>query len=451
MRKRVCLVLGSALVLAPGLLVLAESAVASATVVLRESYMDGYKGSVVFEGHVTVSGSDAADRITVHYGTGVAEATSAAVVVEDPGGVIPGVGCAAEPDAPYTRVRCVLRGSLAGGFVDAGAGDDVIDAARFGAAGGSGDDTITGAGLLRGGDGDDALTGSAGPDLFFGNAGNDRLEGRGGVDGAVYADRVDPVTADLVRQAVTIGDDEHDVLDSIEAVIGGMGPDRLTGGLGDDILFGWGGDDVLLGGGGDDDLRDGSGADRLEGGPGNDTLSAGGLDTPPLADLPIFSLPKPPANPRGATLLGGPGQDSVGGGAGNDRLDGGPGRDAITSAGGGTDRVWARDGQFDDILCGAKSVAHVDSHDLTAGCRRLARSGVARPVITGVVGGVIFEENDGRYGTVYLSCSDDHRQGCRGKLRVVALGRTVGALASSCVQAEPRSSSRSTFPIGWHA
>jgi hypothetical protein len=239
----------------------------------------------------------------------------------------------------------------------------------------------------------------------------------------VYADRADPVIADLGRQTVTVGDDEHDVLDSIEGVVGGMGPDRLTGGGGDDVLFGWGGDDVLLGGGGDDELRDGSGADRLEGGPGNDVLSAGALDTP-LAGLPILSLPEPPANPRGATLLGGAGQDSVRGGAGEDRLDGGPGRDGITAAG-GTDRVWARDGQFDEIRCGAKSVARVDAHDLTAGCRRLARAGVARPVIT-AVGGVIFEENDGRYATAYLSCSDDQRQGCRGKLRVVALGRTVG-------------------------
>lgn len=416
MRRHGCLLLGSLALLMPGSWVVAQSAVASATVVLRESYVEGYKGSGGFQAHVTVTGSGAPDRITVRY-------LGAAVVVEDPGGVTAGVGCAAELDAPFTRVRCVTRGSVVGGFVDGGGGDDVIDAARFGAAGGLGDDTITGAGVLRGGDGADALTGSSGPDLLFGGTGDDRLEGRGGVDGVVYADRADPVTADLGRQAVTVGDTEHDVLDSIEGVIGGIGADRLTGGAGNDVLFGWGGDDVLLGGGGNDELRDGSGADRLEGGPGNDAVSAGALDTP-LAGLPILSLAKPPADPRGATLLGGAGQDSVRGGAGDDRLDGGSGRDAITAAG-GTDRVWARDGQFDEIRCGANAVARVDAHDLTAGCRRLARTGVARPVITGV-GGVIFEENDGRYATAYLSCSDDQRQGCRGTLRVIAVGRTVG-------------------------
>lgn len=102
----------------PGLWVVAQSAVASATVVLRESYVEGYKGSGGFQAHATVTGSGAPDRITVRY-------LGAAVVVEDPGGVTPGVGCAAELDAPLTRVRCVMRGSV-GGFVDGGAGDDVI-------------------------------------------------------------------------------------------------------------------------------------------------------------------------------------------------------------------------------------------------------------------------------------------------------------------------------------
>jgi len=259
--------------------------------------------------------------------------------------------------------------------------------------------------------------------MLSGNRGDDRLDGRGGVDGAVYADRGDPVTADLARQAVAVGDNEHDVLVSIEGVVGGMGPDRLTGGAGDDILFGWGGNDVLIGAGGDDDLRDGSGADRLEGGSGNDFLSAADLDAP-LAELAISSLPRPPVDARGATLLGGPGQDRVHGGPGDDRLDGGTGRDGITAAG-GDDRVWARDRHFDEIRCTANADARVDRFDLTSGCQRLQRTGIPRPVITGV-GGVIFEENDGRYATAYLSCSDDQPQGCRGKLRVVALGRTVG-------------------------
>jgi hypothetical protein len=415
MRSGVCRLLASVFLLTPGLLASAQDAMASATVVLRESYVEGYKGSGGFQGDLTVTGSDGPDRITVRH-------TASAVVVEDPGGVTAGLGCAAEPDASGTRVRCATRFYTASGFVHGAAGDDLIDAASLGAAGGPGDDTITGAGELRGGDGDDALTGSEGRDMLSGNAGDDRLDGRGGVDGAVYADRAEPVTADLGRQTVAVGEDEHDVLVSIEGVIGGMGPDRLTGGAGDDILFGWGGDDVLAGAGGDDDLRDGSGADRLEGGPGNDALSAGDIDTP-VPGLPLYALRKPPIDPGGATLLGGPGRDGVRGGPGEDRLDGGPGRDAISA--GGTDRVWTRDGHFDEIRCMANPVVRADRLDLTAGCRRLQRTGVPRPVIT-AVGGVIFEDNDGRYATAYLSCSDDQRRGCRGVLRVVALGRTVG-------------------------
>ncbi len=416
MRRCSCLLLGWVLFLTPGFFAVAENTEASASVVLQESYVEGYKGSGGFQGQVTVTGSDGGDHITV-------QQTEIAVVVEDPGGVTAGLGCAADADALGTRVRCATRGYMASGLVRGGAGDDVIDAANVSVAGGPGDDTITGAGSLRGGDGDDALTGSPGPDMLIGNAGDDRLDGRGGVDGAVYADRADPVTADLRRQAVAVGDSEHDVLVSIEGVVGGMGPDRLTGSGGDDVLFGWGGDDLLFGAGGDDELRDGSGADRLEGGSGNDFLSAGDLDAP-LAKLAISSLPKPPADARGATLLGGPGQDGLSGGPGDDRLDGGPGRDGITATG-GADRVWARDRHFDEMRCSANAVVRVDRFDLTSGCRRLQRTGTPRPVITSV-GGVTFEENDGRYATAYLSCSDDQHQGCRGQLRVVALGRPVG-------------------------
>jgi len=112
----------------PGFFALTQSAVASATVVLQESFVEGYKGSGGFQGQVNVTGSDGADHITV-------QQTGPAVIVEDPGGVTAGLGCAAEAEAPGTRVRCDTRGYIAGGSVDGGAGDDVIDAANFGVAG----------------------------------------------------------------------------------------------------------------------------------------------------------------------------------------------------------------------------------------------------------------------------------------------------------------------------
>lgn len=99
MRRHGCLLLGSLALLMPGLWVVAQSAVASATVVLRESYVEGYKGSGGFQAHVTVTGSGAPDRITVRY-------LGAAVVVEDPGGVTAGV------DARLSSMR-PLRGFVA--------------------------------------------------------------------------------------------------------------------------------------------------------------------------------------------------------------------------------------------------------------------------------------------------------------------------------------------------
>ena len=103
-------------------------------------------------------------------------------------------------------------------------------------AGGAGNDSIYLAGepihsIMRaaGGAGDDTLTGSNGTDLLDGGAGIDNIDGR-------------------------------------------EGHDWLTGGDGNDVLNGAGGDDLLSGGRGDDALSGGTGFDTLVGGEGNDTV-----------------------------------------------------------------------------------------------------------------------------------------------------------------------------------
>lgn len=103
--------------------------------------------------------------------------------------------------------------------------------------------TITGAGDIKGTDGDDIICGSAGPDRIAGGGGNDQIYGLGG--------------ADLLS-----GGEGDDIL------LGGDGADQLTGDTGNDQLFGGAGVDRLVGGPGDDflDSLDGIGADHSVGG-----------------------------------------------------------------------------------------------------------------------------------------------------------------------------------------
>lgn len=108
-----------------------------------------------------------------------------------------------------------------------------------------------------------------------------------------------------------------------DPVVGTAEPDRLTGGRGDDRLFGLGGADTLTGGQGDDNLSGGDGDDRLQGyglelmvrredndrldgGAGNDQLDGSEGDD---------------------VLQGGAGDDTLIGGVGANALDGGDGVD----------------------------------------------------------------------------------------------------------------------------
>ena len=110
--------------------------------------------------------------------------------------------------------------------IDAGDGNDRVDASLSSA---SLDLTILG------GSGNDTLIGGAGNDYLSGGAGNDSL-------------------------------------------VGGAGNDTLRGGGGNDTLRGDAGDDLLYGDAGNDSLVGGAGIDTLIGGPGRDTLVGGAED-----------------------------------------------------------------------------------------------------------------------------------------------------------------------------
>ena len=137
-----------------------------------------------------------------------------------------------------TGFRDVLKGDLAGNWLEGGAGKDAIK----GRAGG---DTLvggTGNDQLDGGTGHDDLQGGSGKDVLKGGTGDDTLQ----------------------------GGDGNDILK------GGTGNNTLQGGEGKDLLKGSRDNDDLDGGSGNDVLRGGGGNDTLAGGAGNDKMTGGG-------------------------------------------------------------------------------------------------------------------------------------------------------------------------------
>ncbi len=123
-------------------------------------------------------------------------------------------------------------------------------------------DTIAGFETAAGGRGNDVLSGAVGlrvPGALVGMAG-----GRGD----------DQIT---VRSRMTVnGGSGNDIISGPTSSLGfdgGSGNDRLTGSTGRDVLIGSSGNDRLRGGAGNDRLTGGSGADSLRGEAGNDTVS----------------------------------------------------------------------------------------------------------------------------------------------------------------------------------
>ncbi|MEN0013901.1 MAG: hypothetical protein AAGC46_11085 [Solirubrobacteraceae bacterium] len=118
---------------------------------------------------------------------------------------------------------------------------------------------------------------------------------------------------------------------------------------------------------GNDTVETGNGKDVVNGGPGNDDLTGG----------------------RGDDIMdGGAGDDTVDGWDGNDTITGGPGRDKLLGDGGtlyygGSDTIYARDGEGDQVDCGGGAdLAQIDALDTVSACAT-----VDRPVVTNNGGG----------------------------------------------------------------
>jgi len=149
-----------------------------------------------------------------------------------------------------------------------GAGQSLTLSAAGTLTGGAGDDTLQGSGgsdVLRGGAGEDQVFAAAGADLVNGNTGADTVHGDAGEDTLSGGQGAD----------VMFGDADDDL------VFGNLGDDTLDGGLGADVIRGGQDNDVIDGGAGNDWLSGDRGADTLTGGAGADTFhgfSEAGLD-----------------------------------------------------------------------------------------------------------------------------------------------------------------------------
>ena len=214
------------------------------------------------------------------------------VIVLDAGGVNIAIGTGVEYAAGNSGNDIISGSGLLTAVTIGGAGGiDILTGGNAGdtLAGGDGNDILIGNG------GDDMFFGGAGTDSFYGGAGDDKfyilgndttINGGGDYDRAIVLDTGgvnitlgtgmeyaagntgnDTISAAGLTEAVTIGGAGGN-----DTLTGGDAGDTLSGQFGNDTLFGGAGMDTLLGGVGDDHLYGGTGNDTLQGGVGADIL-----------------------------------------------------------------------------------------------------------------------------------------------------------------------------------
>lgn len=325
-----------------------------------------------------------------------------------------------------------LLGDEGNDILIAGAGNDHLD-------GGTGDDRLFGDG------GDDMLFGSAGKDLLDGGTGKDGLSGGSGNDVVSGGDGDDTILAGFAGEEARAGTspasdgDDHysggagfdtydasfataamridldegkatgaqtgtDILEGIEAVIGGAGGDvivgdsadnRLDGGAGNDVLVALSGNDIVIGGAGDDifaialaaavieSLGASDGDDIYEGGEGCDTYDASAARKSVVIDLEEGrATGEEIGNDRLTSVeaaIGGAGADTLYAGLGKDFLAGGAGADVFVFR--SLETIRNRGEGRDEI------------RDFGVG-DRIDLSDIAESL-----GGLIFEDGEGREGS----------------------------------------------------
>ena len=234
-----------------------------------------------------------------------------------------------------------LRGGLGNDYLDGGAGNDVLDESRFDLSDGFyliTPDRSNEVNLLEGGQGDDRIAGSPGPDniydtwgtidgqMIFGLGGNDFIVGEGMIIGGdgndILSGRPD------MSQETNKGPDNDNYIIGLggdDTIYGGGGNDILVGDYvnnshftgddpqGIDFIFGEGGMDYINGCGENDRLYGGPGADFINGSYGDDWISGAGK----VED----GDPTWTAGDANDILVGGIGTDSIYGGLAGSSYD----------------------------------------------------------------------------------------------------------------------------------
>jgi Ca2+-binding RTX toxin-like protein len=221
-------------------------------------------------------------------------------------------------------------------------GSGLVD--RFEGIGGDdtlvgGDENGGGGDILDGGPGLDDLSGGDGNDRLIGGADRDDIDGGSGVDTLSYEDRSTPVT-------ITAGQPPYPDDDRSNPIPAPINIEAFAGGSGDDLLVGYTGVDRLYGGPGNDTIRGAGEADYLYGEDGVDTVSFDdGRSAGVTASLAttrssendfLFTFERLVGSPFADVLAGSAGPDQLIGGAGDDTLQGLEGADTI-DGGTGTD------------------------------------------------------------------------------------------------------------------
>lgn len=231
----------------------------------------------------SLTGTSAADKITVHNGDDVVHALGGEDLIID----------LANGNDQFFGDDGNDRFILGHGndFVDGGDGSDTVDYSGSGfrvsahlergvifvdgtdrvervenIIGSDQDDILVGSrsvNVLHGMAGDDEITGGdASNDMLYGDGGNDTITGRGSMFGGDGDDTMTSISGRLSHHAARPKD----------TLYGDAGDDAMTGGTGADSLFGGLGNDIINGGDGDDLIHGGDGVNRLGGGSGADTF-----------------------------------------------------------------------------------------------------------------------------------------------------------------------------------
>ena len=414
-------------------------------------------------------------------------------VVRDSVALTPGPGCV--QGAAPTEVRCLtafaqggnmvitadlgdlddswngtgFQGETTDQFITAGPGNDAVETLnRFDFVDlGPGNDVA----LTRGGD--DRVVGGEGDDRVVGGSGNDRLEGGLGTDTLDYTSGVGRlILARLDGSAPTQKDNGNDTLSSFETLFGTPGFDTIVGTTNIDRIEGRAGGDRIYG-----DPAAFAANSELRVAPPLASASAiccfttvppsqpskntspGGTPSSRLATVRIV-----PPVPRqlqitiriGDTLLGGQGRDLIFGSVRDDDINGEAGTDLVRG-GDGADKIFAREGEEDDIRCGngvdsitvdlrdkyldtdRPAGSQNDCEHVDEGALKEGRHVVFGPTRPSFSRGVL---------TLTASCPKAvGKVGCRGTLRAFA-GRKAGARVAYRVGAGARRTVKLRVPSG---